>query len=61
MTSQSISVVILSADLISFNEIRAALAEDGGAKLLSGSNDAEPLHDENVRLKPAAAVSGNPF
>ena len=56
MTSQSISVVILSADLDNFNEIRAALAEDGRAKLLSGGNDAEQLHDEIVRLKPSAAI-----
>ncbi len=56
MTTPSLSVVVLSADLDNFNEIRAALAADGRARLLSGGNDAEQLHDEIVRLKPSAAI-----
>src|SRR5512145_2019264 len=56
MTTPSFSVVVLSADLDNFNEIRAALAADGRARLLSGGNDAEQLHDEIVRLKPSAAI-----
>ncbi len=56
MTTQSISVVVLSTDLDNFNEIRAALATDNRAKLLSGGNDAEQVQEEIVRLKPSAAI-----
>jgi len=56
MTAPSLSVVVLSADLDNFNEIRAALAADGRTRLLSGGNDAEQLHDEIVRLRPSAAL-----
>jgi pilus assembly protein CpaE len=56
MTSQSISVVVLSTDLNNFNEIRAALATDNRAKLLSGGNDVEQVQEEVVRLKPSAAI-----
>jgi pilus assembly protein CpaE len=56
MTSQSISVVVLSTDLNNFNEIRAALATDNRVKLLSGGNDVEQVQEEVVRLKPSAAI-----
>jgi pilus assembly protein CpaE len=56
MTTQSLSIVVLSADLDNFNEIRTALASDGRSKLLSGGNDVEQLHEEVVRLKPSAAI-----
>ena len=56
MTTQSLSIVVLSTDLDNFNEIRDALATDGRAKLLSGGNDVEQLYDEVVRLKPSAAI-----
>jgi len=56
MEAQSISIVILSTDLDNFNEIRNALGADSRAKLLSGGNDMEQVHDEVVRLKPSAVI-----
>ncbi len=56
MTTQSLSIVVLSTDLDNFNEIRAALAADSRLQLLSGGNDMEQLHEEVVRLKPSAAI-----
>jgi len=56
MTTQSLSFVVLTADLDNFREIRAALATDSRAKLLSGGNDMEQVHDDVVRLKPSAAI-----
>ena len=56
MTTPDISIVVLSASLDNFNEIRAALATDSRLKLLSGGNDIEQVHDEVVRLKPSAAI-----
>ncbi len=56
MTTQLFSIVVLSTDLENFNEIRAALSADSRLQLLSGGNDAEQLHEEVVRLKPAAAI-----
>jgi pilus assembly protein CpaE len=56
MTMQSLSIVVLSTDLDNLNEIRAALAADSRAQLLSGGNDAEQLYEEVVRLKPSAAI-----
>jgi pilus assembly protein CpaE len=56
MTTQSISIVVLSTDLDNFNQIRAALSADDRVQLLSGGNDAEQLYDEIVRLKPNAAI-----
>ena len=54
--TQSITVVVLSTGLDNFKEIRAALAVDGRAQLLAGGNDPEQLHEEILRLKPAAAI-----
>ncbi len=56
MTTQPISIVVLSTDLDNFNEIRAALSSDERAKLLSGGNDVEQLYDQVVRFKPSAAI-----
>ncbi len=56
MTTQLLTLVVLSTDLDNFNEIRAALADDVRAKLLSGGNDVEQVHEEVVRLKPSAAI-----
>ena len=56
MEAQSISIVVLSIDLDNFNGIRNALAGDSRAKLLSGGNDMEQVHDEVVRLQPSAAI-----
>lgn len=55
MTPQSLTIVVLSTDFENFKEIRAALATDSRAKLLSGGNDTEQVHDEVLRLKPSAA------
>jgi pilus assembly protein CpaE len=54
--TQPLTFVVLSSGLDSFKEIRAALAADGRAQLLAGGNDAEQVHGEIVRLKPAAAI-----
>ena len=56
MTTPDISIVVLSASLDNFNEIRTALAADSRLKLLSGGNDIEQVHDEVVRFKPSAAI-----
>jgi len=56
MTTQSLSVVVLSTDLDNFNEIRDALSADGRAKLLSGGNDVEQLYEQVVSFKPSAAI-----
>ncbi|HWN10473.1 MAG TPA: AAA family ATPase [Pyrinomonadaceae bacterium] len=54
--TQPITIVILSSGLENFKEIRAALSADDRVRLLAGGNDAEQLHDEILRLKPAAAI-----
>lgn len=54
--TQSLSLVVLSTGLDNFKEIRAALASDSRVHLLAGGDDVEQLHDEIVRLKPAAAI-----
>ena len=54
--TQPLTFVVLSTGLDNFKEIRAALAADGRAQLLAGGNDPEQLHEEIVRLKPAAAI-----
>lgn len=54
--TQSLTVVVLSTGLDNFKEIRAALATDSRVQLLAGGDDIEQLHDEIVRLKPAAAI-----
>lgn len=54
--TQPLTFVVLSTGLENFKEIRAALAADGRSQLLAGGNDPEQLHEEIVRLKPAAAV-----
>src|SRR6266849_8581082 len=54
--TQPLTIVVLSTGLDNFKEIRAALTADGRAQLLAGGNDADQLHDEIIRLKPAAAL-----
>jgi len=54
--TKTISMVVLSAGLENFKEIRQALSSDDRIRLLAGGNDAEQLYDEIVRLKPAAAL-----
>ncbi|HYJ89027.1 MAG TPA: AAA family ATPase [Pyrinomonadaceae bacterium] len=54
--TQPLTFVVLSTGLDNFKEIRAALAADGRSQLLAGGNDPEQLHEEIVRLKPAAAI-----
>lgn len=54
--TQPISFVVLSTSLDNFKDIRRALSAEGRAQLLAGGNDAEQLHEEIVRLKPAAAI-----
>src|SRR5712691_4889563 len=54
--TQPLTIVVLSTGLDNFKEIRAALSADGRVQLLAGGNDAEQLHDEIIRLKPAAAL-----
>ena len=54
--TQPLTFVVLSTGLDNFKEIRAALAADGRAQLLAGGNDPEQLHEEIVRLRPAAAI-----
>jgi pilus assembly protein CpaE len=54
--TKTINMVVLSAGLESFKEIRTALSADERTRLLAGGNDAEQLYDEIVRLKPGAAL-----
>lgn len=54
--TQPLSIVVLSTDLDNFKEIRAALTKDSRVQLLAGGDDAEQLHGEIIRLKPAAAI-----
>ncbi|MEP6570777.1 MAG: AAA family ATPase [Acidobacteriota bacterium] len=54
--TQPLTFVILGTGLDNFKEIRGALAADPRAQLLAGGNDPEQLHEEIVRLKPAAAI-----
>lgn len=54
--TQSLSLVVLSTGLDNFKEIRAAVGTDSRVQLLAGGDDIEQLHDEIVRLKPAAAI-----
>ncbi|HAF12473.1 MAG TPA: hypothetical protein DCK99_01990 [Blastocatellia bacterium] len=54
--TQPLTVVVLSTGLDNFKEIRSALATDGRVQLLAGGNDSDQLHEEIVRLKPAAAI-----
>jgi pilus assembly protein CpaE len=56
MTTQSLTVVVLSTDLDNFNEFRNALSADGRAKLLSGGNDVEQVFEQVSRFKPSAAI-----
>jgi pilus assembly protein CpaE len=48
--------VVLSTGLENFKEIRTALSHESRVQLLAGGNDAEQLHEEIMRLKPAAAL-----
>ncbi len=54
--TQPLSIVVLSTGLNSFKEIRAAVTSDSRVQLLAGGDDAEQLHSEIIRLKPAAAI-----
>lgn len=54
--SQPITVVVLSTGLDNFKEIRRALTAEKRVQLLAGGNDIEQLHEEIVKLKPAAAI-----
>jgi pilus assembly protein CpaE len=54
--TQPLTLVVLSSGLDNFKEIRTALSADPRVKLLAGGDDAEQLHGEIVRLKPAAAI-----
>lgn len=54
--TQPLTIVVLSTGLDNFKEIRTALSADSRVQLLAGGNDAEQLHEEIVRLKPAAAI-----
>jgi pilus assembly protein CpaE len=54
--TQPLTFVILSTGLDTFKEIRAALSEDGRARLLAGGDDAEQLHEEITRLRPNVAI-----
>jgi pilus assembly protein CpaE len=56
MTAKSLSFVVLSTDLDTFNDIRAALGTDSRTQILSGGNDLEQVEKEIVRLKPSAAI-----
>ena len=49
--TQSLSVVVLSAGLDDFNQLRGALTADSRVQLLAGGTDIEQIHDEVVRLK----------
>lgn len=54
--TQPLTIVVLSTGLDNFKEIRTALSTDRRVQLLAGGDDAEQLHGEIVRLKPAAAI-----
>jgi pilus assembly protein CpaE len=54
--SQPLTLVVLSTGLDNFKEIRSSLSAESRVQLLAGGDDAEQLHGEIVRLKPAAAI-----
>ena len=54
--TQPLTLVVLSTGLDNFKEIRSALSSESRVHLLAGGDDAEQLHGEIVRLKPAAAI-----
>ena len=56
MTTQPITIVILSKDLDDFNDIRAALNTDSRAKLMSGGNDPDQVYEVVAQHKPSAAI-----
>jgi len=56
MATQPITIVILSENLEDFTNIRAALNTDSRAKLISGGNDAEQVHEVVTQHKPSAAI-----
>ncbi len=56
MTTQSLSFVVLSADIDNFHEIRSALTTDSRVQILSGGNDVEQVEKEIDHLKPSAAI-----
>jgi pilus assembly protein CpaE len=54
--TQPITLVVLSTGLDNFKEIRRALSAEKRVQLLAGGNDIEQLHEEIMKLKPAAAI-----
>ncbi|HEU4594463.1 MAG TPA: AAA family ATPase [Pyrinomonadaceae bacterium] len=54
--TQQLTFVILSNGLETFRELRGALAEREGARLLAGGDDAEQVMEEIKRLNPSAAI-----
>lgn len=56
MATQPITIVVLSKDLDDFTNIRAALNTDSRAKLISGGNDPEQVHEVVTQHKPSAAI-----
>jgi len=56
MTTQPITIVVLSEDLDDFTNIRDALNTDNRAELISGGNDSEQVREVVAQHKPAAAI-----
>ena len=54
--TQQLTFVILSNGPETFRELRSALAEREGARLLAGGDDAEQVMEEIKRLNPSAAI-----
>jgi pilus assembly protein CpaE len=54
--TQPLTIVVLSSGLDNFKQIRMALSADKRVQLLAGGDDAEQVHGEILRLKPAVAI-----
>ncbi|HYE14561.1 MAG TPA: AAA family ATPase [Pyrinomonadaceae bacterium] len=54
--TQKLTFVILSNGLGSFRELRGALSQQEGARVLAGGDDAEQVIGEIARLRPSAAI-----
>jgi pilus assembly protein CpaE len=54
--TQQLTFVILSTGLETFKELRGALSNETGARLLAGGDDAEQVFAEIERLRPSAVV-----
>ena len=54
--TQPLTLVVLSSGLDNFKQIRTALSADKRVQLLAGGDDAEQVHGEIMRLKPAVAI-----